>query len=283
MSPEQARSTKNVDERTDIWALGVLLFESVSGRLPFTGQGFELLMNITTEKPQILDESALALPAGLSEIIGRCLERDLNKRYGNLADLAADLASLADAEGKHAARRIATLLGRIPGPSKLGMLDTPAAVTPGDASSEKTTTQVQAAIPPAAKPSSGRSWLRRQLLAAAIGLVVLAAAVAVVIKARRYPRDRSPSVLEPAAAPTPTVSESQAPPRPSPSREATAGHGVARATPSSDSDAEAKPAATPAAAKAKATTAKDASGPGKAQKKSAPTVKKKGGRRHSAR
>jgi serine/threonine protein kinase len=275
MSPEQARSTKNVDERTDIWALGVLLFEFVSGRLPFSGQGFELLMNITTEEPQALDAADLELPAGLKEIVARCLERDSSKRYGNLAELATDLASLGETESKHAARRIATLLGCVPGPSRLTAL--------GAAASEEAV-RIPAAPP---RKSRERPSLVRSLLLGVIVLAVLAATAIAIVKARRYHRERSPGTVEPPSAPRERLSESRATPRPPSGREAAAGSGAASApgghgTLSSASNTEAEPTSKVAPAKAKTgTNSKDMAGPGKARRKSTAKVRKKGGKRRS--
>jgi len=93
MSPEQIRGeTQQLDGRTDIWAMGVVLYELLTGRRPFSGTGFqeiayEILHREPTAPRQIDDE----IPADLERICLKCLRKDVADRYVTAADFARDL------------------------------------------------------------------------------------------------------------------------------------------------------------------------------------------------
>ena len=113
MSPEQIRASKHVDARADLWALGVVLYELVSGKRPFRSRVFtKLCVEVATEEPQPLD---VELPPGLAAAIFRCLEKDPGCRYQNVAELAADLAAFANVpqQARRVAERCARILGLV--------------------------------------------------------------------------------------------------------------------------------------------------------------------------
>jgi serine/threonine protein kinase len=84
MAPELLRGERG-DQRSDIWALGVLLYEMVSGRRPFRGAtGFEMSAGILHQEPEALPSK---VPAPMRAIIQRCLEKNPGKRYQHAADV----------------------------------------------------------------------------------------------------------------------------------------------------------------------------------------------------
>jgi len=110
MSPEQLRSAKDVDFRTDIWALGVTLFELCSGKVPFNSDNFaDLCTKILHEDAPRLADVKPGLPPGLSAIVERCLEKDPDLRYPSCADLAVDLVLFAPKRSRSIAERAVTL------------------------------------------------------------------------------------------------------------------------------------------------------------------------------
>jgi serine/threonine protein kinase len=98
MPPEQMRSSRDVDARGDVWALGVVLFELLAGRSPFDAETMpELCLKIVSEPPLSLAELRPGLPPALVGVVECCFEKDRNKRYENAGELARALAPFAPA------------------------------------------------------------------------------------------------------------------------------------------------------------------------------------------
>ncbi len=116
MSPEQFRSSKNVDARTDIWALGAILFELVTGQTPFSaGSVPELAVRIATERAPSATRVNPQVPPALATIIARCLEREQEQRPRNIADLAVALAPFAPPSGRALVDRVVGIGGPVSG------------------------------------------------------------------------------------------------------------------------------------------------------------------------
>jgi serine/threonine-protein kinase len=112
MSPEQLRSAKNVDARADIWALGVILYELLTGTVPFNGETLgELFIAILEQPPPPVSHKRPDVPQILSDAIMRCLQRNIDTRFPNVAELAQGIASCAPARSFSSVERVTQALG----------------------------------------------------------------------------------------------------------------------------------------------------------------------------
>lgn len=107
MSPEQLGDSKTVDRRTDIWALGVILHQSISGVLPFTADTLpELVFAIVQRQPPPLSTLRPDVPPALTAVVSRCLEKERSHRFDNVGELAAALAPFAAPRSQLSIERI---------------------------------------------------------------------------------------------------------------------------------------------------------------------------------
>ncbi|MBW2456124.1 MAG: serine/threonine protein kinase [Deltaproteobacteria bacterium] len=111
MSPEQMISARNVDGRTDVWALGVTLHELLTKTLPFAANtAKQVCARILGDKPTPLRQLRPMYPQGLEEVILHCLQRRPDARFANIADLATQLAEFGPEHTRFAVKAIYELV-----------------------------------------------------------------------------------------------------------------------------------------------------------------------------
>jgi serine/threonine-protein kinase len=250
MSPEQLRNASSVDHRADIWAMGIVLQELVSGRPPFDADTFTALCtSIVSDAPTPLRSLVPDAPEELERLIQKCLERKVEDRFQNVAELAQALAPFASEDSRYIATRVAKILGHVPNktppggytstklsagtpkPSQQRTLPLPdpnsgrpsAISTPSPMASTGDPAG-SSANPGALAISTAKFAAARSKLPLAIGAVLvvcLAAAALVATRKREAPVAATPSAAtttatvaqtaEPAPAPTPAPTPSAAP------------------------------------------------------------------------
>ncbi|HEX3775329.1 MAG TPA: serine/threonine-protein kinase [Polyangiaceae bacterium] len=114
MSPEQMRASPEVDARADIWSLGAVLFELLTGKSPFEGESVQVVCaNVLSGEPSSLSASAEDAPEALDAILRRCLEKKPEARFESVSELAAALRDFVNSEGQSNTERGARLASGI--------------------------------------------------------------------------------------------------------------------------------------------------------------------------
>jgi eukaryotic-like serine/threonine-protein kinase len=113
MSPEQLRTPREVDGRSDIWSLAVTLYQSIAGELPFQAENLaDLHVAILMDDPKPLTERRADVPNGLDEVMRRALAKEREHRYSDIGELAAALLPFAPPGSEASVARIGGVLER---------------------------------------------------------------------------------------------------------------------------------------------------------------------------
>ena len=112
MAPEQMRSAKDVDTRADIWSLGAMLYEMLTGEPPYTGESIpQLCAALLHDDPISLRQHRPEIPEGLELAVLRCLMKDRNNRFPNVFELGRALLPYAQADSRIHVERAERVLG----------------------------------------------------------------------------------------------------------------------------------------------------------------------------
>jgi serine/threonine-protein kinase len=160
MSPEQLNSSKDVDGRTDIWALGTILYELITGRTPFYGETIPQLVNaVLNTEPVSFATLGITAPAGLEEVARRALSKQREGRFANARELYDALGPYADAPGSISGTQPAQ---KTPLPTRsMSLQDNPGAVAQATS------------LPDTGRKKGARFALLALLLIAAAGVAAL--------------------------------------------------------------------------------------------------------------
>lgn len=248
MPPEQARSSKDVDLRADIWALGAVLYKLIAQRPPFSADNFaDLMVKILHQHHEPLSSLGATIPPSIDAVIDRCLAKRPEDRYQDLGELAVALAPFASPDGARLVKSVlrltgdprATQPGQAPGPTDGSVPPLVERAPVADGATERALSVSTA--PPQSK--------RPLLLAAGVGFVGVGA-VALVISLRALSAAPEPLPSSAAGAEvTRTLAgfasadpASSAAPVVAPAVSATAPAASATAEPPAESAAKGKPA-----------------------------------------
>jgi eukaryotic-like serine/threonine-protein kinase len=203
MSPEQMVSARSVDARTDIWSLGVILYELMSGKGPFRGENLpEVCMSIASQRTPPLRATRPETPANLDAVIAKCLQKDRKNRYSNVAELAVALLPFAPKRARVLVDRVSRVI------ESAGLSESALALPP---SSNPSTSPPSAATMGSWGRTGSRGRRQRAGLlgmAAAMGLGI--GAIATMWALRKSPSDTTMPSLDAAANPASPIANDYA-------------------------------------------------------------------------
>jgi serine/threonine-protein kinase len=222
MAPEQMLASHDVDMRSDIWSLGVVIHEMITGKVPFDGETVPAVCaKILRDEPEPMSRRKPGVPSALDRIVLRCLSKERDARYQNVAELANALVEFGPRRARASAERITRIIdaagiARSPTPSSDPMAGTgptlpperrPAAVGGTVAMMPQGVADMEdgSSVPPSSGSARTKVYVAGAVVAALVAVTIIGFAT------RRSPPALTP---EPAAVQANKIAEPSPPPGP---------------------------------------------------------------------
>ena len=203
MSPEQLWSSAAADERSDVWSLGVVLYELLAGTVPFSGAAPpELVAAILHRPPRPFDEAWSSVAAEVRAAVLRCLEKDPAHRFQDVRDLARTIAPFGPESGRRLVDRMVPALSsasRVAAPSPETLPPVATTVAPPESiagSSQSVAHRLGRGSLRSPRATEPRSLRARSAVAPAVVALIGAAALGGILVALRAPLNRQRATSE---------------------------------------------------------------------------------------